>query len=225
MNEKYLIIGANSDLAIAFINKLQAVSMPFIVTTSRSPKLDQDNCFKMDLQNDSDCNTFLSGVKEIIFDKIFIFAGAQGDEYNQNFQNFNRHSVNKIIDVNFTSIAFLISNLASKNSKSDTKFYIMSSRAGSIGERGSLAHHRRGGNLAYRISKTAVNAFIKNIAFDYQSGPYFYALHPGWVKTKSTTTDATYTPEEFAEALIKFVSENSYPSGSFVDLFNGLLPY
>jgi NAD(P)-dependent dehydrogenase (short-subunit alcohol dehydrogenase family) len=60
----------------------------------------------------------------------------------------------------------------------------ISSIAGSIAERGSRSHHKRGGSYAYRSSKAALNAMVKSLGFDLSvRGVSVVALNPGWVKT------------------------------------------
>ena len=75
------------------------------------------------------------------------------------------------------------------------KIVFISSRAGSITERGSQPHHRTGGPYAYRSSKAALNAVAKAVAFDLRaSGVAVVILHPGWVKTETGGWDAPTEP-------------------------------
>ena len=62
----------------------------------------------------------------------------------------------------------------------------LSSLAGSIEMRGQLSHNQRGGNLAYRMSKSALNCGVRNVAYDLgHEGVTVVSLHPGWVRTRS----------------------------------------
>lgn len=71
------------------------------------------------------------------------------------------------------ALAFLPHLKAAKAAKIAT----ISSRMGSISE-------TRGGSYAYRASKAAINAGMRNLAFDLKStGISVITLHPGWVKT------------------------------------------
>ncbi len=71
------------------------------------------------------------------------------------------------------------------------KIVFISSRAGSIAERGALPHHRPGGPYVYRSSKAALNAGAKALAFDLgPQGISVVVLHPGWVKTETGGWDA-----------------------------------
>ncbi len=64
-----------------------------------------------------------------------------------------------------------------KATKGGAKIATISSRMGSISE-------TRGGSYAYRASKAAINAGMRNLALDLKSsGISCITLHPGWVKT------------------------------------------
>ena len=69
--------------------------------------------------------------------------------------------------VNCYSQIKLFETLYKKNHiAKNAKIIFISSRAGSIKLRGTLKHHKAGGNLIYRISKSSLNAAVRNIAFD-----------------------------------------------------------
>lgn len=64
-----------------------------------------------------------------------------------------------------------------KATKGGAKIATISSRMGSISQGG-------GGSYAYRASKAAINAGMRNLALDLKSsGISCITLHPGWVKT------------------------------------------
>jgi NAD(P)-dependent dehydrogenase (short-subunit alcohol dehydrogenase family) len=66
---------------------------------------------------------------------------------------------------------------AQSRSGGGAKIATISSRMGSISE-------TRGGSYAYRASKAAINAGMRNLALDLKSsGISCITLHPGWVKT------------------------------------------
>ena len=50
---------------------------------------------------------------------------------------------------------------------------------------GSIADNTSGGSYSYRLSKTALNMAVKNLAHELGSeGFVSVAIHPGWVQTK-----------------------------------------
>ena len=75
----------------------------------------------------------------------------------------------------------LLSNLRAGKER---KIIFISSRAGSIAERGKLAHHRPGGSYIYRTSKAALNAAVRAMAYDLSyEGIALRILHPGFIRT------------------------------------------
>ena len=73
------------------------------------------------------------------------------------------------------------------------------------------------GSLAYRLSKTALNAMtivlsqelmVKKIKVN--------AICPGWVQTDMGGHDAELTVEESAESIKKFALDDNFPSGKFL---------
>ena len=72
-------------------------------------------------------------------------------------------------------------------------------------------------SLAYRLSKTALNAMtivlsqelmVKKIKVN--------AICPGWVQTDMGGHDATLTVQESAESIKKFALDDNFPSGKFL---------
>lgn len=82
---------------------------------------------------------------------------------------------------------------------------------------GSLADNTGGGYFAYRMSKSALNMFVRSFAIDF---PDITAvtMHPGWVKTDMGGAMAPTTIEESTTGLFKVIS-NLKPadSGRFID--------
>ena len=73
------------------------------------------------------------------------------------------------------------------------------------------------GSIAYRLSKTALNALTivlsqelsnKNIKVN--------AICPGWVQTDMGGYDATLTVKESVESIKKFALSNNFPNGKFL---------
>lgn len=77
----------------------------------------------------------------------------------------------------------------------------------------SLVNFDNGICPAYRISKTALNMYLKTLA-DRLKNITVSAFDPGWVKTDMGGQDAPRLPEEPADELFSLVTTN-HPSGNF----------
>lgn len=73
------------------------------------------------------------------------------------------------------------------------------------------------GYPAYRISKTALNALTRIIAYELQGTNILVnALCPGWVKTDMGGANASRTPEEAADTIVWLATlPDSGPTGGF----------
>lgn len=80
---------------------------------------------------------------------------------------------------------------------------------------GSIADNSSGSYLAYRMSKTALNMFVKNLALDEKS-VISLALHPGWVKTDMGGPNALIETEKSATGLLSIIENaTKAESGKF----------
>lgn len=103
----------------------------------------------------------------------------------------------------------------------------ISSRAGSIVERGLLAHQKPGGSYIYRSSKAALNAVARGLAFDLGAeGIGVLVLHPGWVKTDMGGPDATIDDETSVSGMRRIIRESSpADSGTFRNYDGEVIPW
>lgn len=90
---------------------------------------------------------------------------------------------------------------------------------------GSMADNGGGGAYAYRISKTALNMFTKNLAIE-KRGWVVLSMHPGWVQTDMGGSGATVSIPDSARGILKLISEaGSKDSGRFFDFRGRELPW
>ncbi len=80
----------------------------------------------------------------------------------------------------------------------------LSSSAGSISRTGHLGAHFAGYYPAYKISKAALNMYMRTLALRLHDGIIVSAVHPGWVKTTMGGEEADITSEESAEDIYHF---------------------
>jgi NAD(P)-dependent dehydrogenase (short-subunit alcohol dehydrogenase family) len=86
----------------------------------------------------------------------------------------------------------------------------VSSRMGAVG-------HLSGGNPAYRISKSCLNALTLILADDLEgTGITVNAIHPGWVKSDMGGWSAPRSAEEGADTAVWLALQlDSGPTGKF----------
>lgn len=78
------------------------------------------------------------------------------------------------------------------------KFIFISSGMGSIGETSSS------GGWTYRVSKAALNMAVKAASANYPKA-IMVAMCPGWVKTAMGGADATLSPEQSVQGMLKVI--------------------
>ena len=73
------------------------------------------------------------------------------------------------------------------------------------------------GSIAYRLSKTALNALTIVLSQELSSKNIkVNAICPGWVQTDMGGYDATLTVKESVESIKKFALSNKFPNGKFL---------
>lgn len=73
------------------------------------------------------------------------------------------------------------------------------------------------GSIAYRLSKTALNALSKVMSNELSSKNIkVNAICPGWVQTDMGGSSANLTVEESTDRIIKFALEDNFPNGKFL---------
>lgn len=90
---------------------------------------------------------------------------------------------------------------------------------------GSIADNQSGHAYAYRLSKSALNMFTKNMSKDYPQ-LLCLCLHPGWVQTEMGGENALITPEESVQGLLKVIfNAQAIDTGHFYDFKGEEIPW
>lgn len=90
---------------------------------------------------------------------------------------------------------------------------------------GSLADNTSGGAYAYRISKSALNMFIKSLAIDDEQ-VISLAVHPGWVVTDMGGPNALINVDQSAGGIVGLATEASAKlSGHFLNYDGSEIPW
>ena len=82
-----------------------------------------------------------------------------------------------------------------------------------------MKHNKTGGNMLYRISKSALNSAVRGIAYDLtKTNIIIIALHPGWVRTKSGGPSADLSVIYAAKKIYELISKlKNKDSGKFLN--------
>ena len=74
-----------------------------------------------------------------------------------------------------------------------------------------------GGSLAYRLSKTSLNALTKILSIELKDrGIKINAICPGWVQTDMGGRNATLSVRESVEKIADFALNEKFPNGKFL---------
>ena len=74
-----------------------------------------------------------------------------------------------------------------------------------------------GGSLAYRLSKTSLNALTKILSIELKDrGIKINAICPGWVQTDMGGRNATLTVRESVKKIAEFALDKNFPNGKFL---------
>lgn len=91
-----------------------------------------------------------------------------------------------------------------------------SSSAGSISEADYKTHsHHPNQYPAYKISKAALNMYMRTLAMRMDKKIKVSSYHPGWVKSEMGGDDAPMTPEEAADYIFKTATDKNLETGQF----------
>jgi len=229
--ERILILGGGSTLATSFINEVlqnQSNAHATVLSSTLDDDLlissDKLSIVKVDWTNYEGVQFELRKLAyESEFAGVISFLGVQGRHPIDNVMDYIENA-RAVYTSNVTLPVLLVQDIIKDNLVGSGSFFFMTSRAGSISERGTLEHHHPGGNNVYRSSKAALNMAVRCLAFDYANRHRFLLVHPGFFISKSNKDMKAAPTKLFADKMIKlYKSADHYSSGSFIDLETGKL--
>ena len=190
----------------------------------------------LDLSNEVSMNNFLTqlGEKGRKYKRIYFASAINGLGNMNDICSFRSGEVpikaDKYMRINCYSIIKIIHQLVYYGLADETaKMCALTSIAGSSALRGLMVHNQSGGNLAYRISKSALNCSIRNIGYDLEcegSNIIVCTVYPGWVRTSSSSPDAPNTPSVAVTRLMSVMSQlSARQNGLMLDLDGIPLPF
>ena len=224
VGKNVLIVGGGSGLGY-HLSKRFFKSKKVITYFKTRPNDNNSTIHKLNLEKEKELicfNQFLLNLG-LIFDIVY-FIGAHTPHYELNEKNstfsgsYSQKTLDRFIKINCFAPMFIFQKLYQNQLiKKNAKILFFSSLAGSISNRGILKHNLKGGNQFYRVSKSALNSGVKNIAYDLDhTNLKLVTIHPGWVKTKSGGSLADFNISESIESIIDFTNKiNKSHHGGF----------
>jgi NAD(P)-dependent dehydrogenase (short-subunit alcohol dehydrogenase family) len=174
-------------------------------STSGTVNYEHENLkvFQLDLRSSESIGECAKALADtgVMFDVVINNAGALFDE------DDNVLIVEKLrqsLELNLIGTADFTEQILPKVSVGG-HVVMISSSAGSIGRTGHSKSRFPGRYPAYKISKAALNMYVRTLALRMSSvGITVSALHPGWAKTDMGGEEADITPEEAGEDIYRF---------------------
>lgn len=215
IGKNVLIVGGGSGLGY-HLSKKFLKSNKVITYFKNKPIDDNSTTHKLNLEKEKELivfNQFLLNLG-LNFDIIY-FVGAHTPHYELNENNstfsglYSQKTLEKFIKINCFAPLFIFQKLyQNRLIRKNAKILFFSSLAGSISNRGILKHNIKGGNQFYRVSKSALNSGVRNIAYDLDhTSLKLVVIHPGWVKTKSGGFLADLDIDDSIESIINFTKK------------------
>jgi NAD(P)-dependent dehydrogenase (short-subunit alcohol dehydrogenase family) len=206
-----LVTGASKGIGKATAEKFLADGFK-VYGTSRSGEIEISNpnfkAFALDLADEKSVDSFAEIAREENFElDILVNNAGVGFDFGQQIPD--RKSFRKTMEVNMDGTMFLTENLL-EFVKEAGKIAFISSRMGSIGD------CKGKDSIAYRVSKAALNMYVKILSNKLEGKQKVTCIHPGWVQTEiaSMNVNAPLVPKESAEKIHEFVVSN-FKTGTF----------
>ena len=221
-DKKIIISGSNSGIGLELAKNL-AINNKVISLVNKN--YDEINKFKnenlsilqQDLEKDEFPESFVNDIKEFKPNIIINCAGTFGPT-KQNLIDLDIKNFNKVLNINLFS-PLRISQYGYLGDHLHQVINITS-------EMGSISNNERGGFYYYRLSKTLLNSFSKNLYLELsQKNISVFCICPGSVKTKMNSAGLV-PPEICAQKIINIISKNDKNlSGKFININQELIQW
>ncbi len=200
-----LVSGANRGLGLEFVRQYAADGWQ-VIAACRHPDsatelqtLAKNNTAihpeQLDVADQTSIATLATKLKDVAIDVLLnnagIYSGNPDDKQTgQSFGNIDSAAWAKVLHVNTIAPILMAEAFAPLVAKSDKRVIAnITSKMGSI----TLMAP---GSIAYRTSKAALNAAMRNIVPELSNQQITIVnFHPGWVKTDMGGTNADITPD------------------------------
>lgn len=216
----YLVTGANRGIGFDLTSQLLTQGHS-VVACARTPEKAQelellgkeygDRCqiLPMDVTFEKSIHKAIALIKVTHLDVVINCAGVLLDSA-ATIENLNMVDLHSTLQTNlFGPIHVTRASLKLLKKSKAPKLVNVTSLMGSI------ADNSTGSSFSYRISKSALNMFSKNLALG-ESWLSVLMIHPGWVQTDMGGKNALVSPQESASGILKVINSN-FASGSFLN--------
>jgi NAD(P)-dependent dehydrogenase (short-subunit alcohol dehydrogenase family) len=215
----WLVTGSNRGIGLELCTQLHARGETVIAACrSSSPQLAAVGCRvveDVDLSQSDAGATLASAIGDTPIDVLVNNAGILRRDSLEDLDGAREQ-----FEVN-TLGPLRITNALLSRMREGSKIGFVSSRAGSIGDKPS------GGMYGYRMSKTALNMAVANLAHELAPrGIHVVALHPGFIRTEMTGGAGNEDPSQAAAGLIARLDElDASRSGRFFHAHGDEIPW
>jgi len=213
-----LIVGASRGIGLEFARQYaQAgwdVHATYRAQGSVLEGVSNIQTYKLEVTSNDDITALKRALGDTPLDLIVLNAGVYGQD-DAFFGHTDEPSWLVAMQINAIAplkiIEALVDNVAESEEK---KIVAMSSKMG------SMADNSSGGSYVYRSTKAALNSVIKSMSIDlsHEHEITVLAMHPGWVITDMTGTNALITAQESVASMRTVVERcSSQDGGKFLD--------
>lgn len=218
MKKTALITGTSMGIGKALAEKLLSKDYT-VIGTNRSGSMDISHpnfhAFKLDLSSEESIKL---AHQEIAgkFPQIDLLINNAGVGPDLRFEKPERETYNTTFQVNVTGTMFFTEAILDLIPDGGKLLNISS-------KMGSISNCTSSDSVAYKMSKSALNMYTKNLVNRLKGKLDAAAIHPGWVKTTIMDSNielAPLTPEQSAAGIYKFLSSN-FETGTFWDVEDG----
>jgi NAD(P)-dependent dehydrogenase (short-subunit alcohol dehydrogenase family) len=216
------IVGSSRGIGLSLVRTLvREGHNVYAFCRSLNADLAESGCAQIiqdfDVSNEHSIHMGVKQLDGIKIDWLFHVAGIMRKD---NVDSFSEEDLFDHIRVNTVGPVRTILALAG-NMGAGSKAGVISSRMGSIMDNES------GDFLSFRISKTALNMALVNLAKKLKEAHIsVFSLHPGYVKTQITGFEGEIEPDLAAQRLVKLMAELELKdSGTFWHANGSQLPW
>ena len=227
-----LIAGGSSAIALSLTNKYR--DLGFNVWTLSRASFDHSNHLQYDLIDKESLHDFKSQLDELnlYFHLVIQCSGLLHDDVNmpeKQLSSINADWLHKSLDVNVLTHVLLAQCLENHIvTKEEFKWVSLSAMVGSISD------NYLGGWYSYRMTKAALNMFIRGLAIEWKRknpNASVVAMHPGTTDSPMSSPfkvrpDKLYSPDLSANRIVKVIdSLDPSRTGLFINWDGNLINF